>query len=177
MSDASIAGRVKALIRDVPDFPKPGIVFKDLTTVFAHGPTMAAMIHAFADRYRSMKIDAFVGIESRGFIIASPLAVLLEKGLVIVRKPGKLPWKKRSMRYDLEYGTDTLEMHEDAVAHGARVVVIDDLLATGGTMSATTALLRGGGAEVVETAFVVELGFLKGRARLENTSVFSLVQY
>ncbi len=177
MSDPSIAARVKALIRDVPDFPKPGIVFKDLTTVFAHGPTMSAMIRAFADRYASMKIDAFVGIESRGFIIASPLAVLLEKGLVIVRKPGKLPWKKKAMRYDLEYGTDTLEMHEDAVAHGARVVVIDDLLATGGTMSATCALLRQAGAEVVEAAFVVELAFLKGRARLENTPVFSLVEY
>src|SRR5215467_6789639 len=137
MNEPTMAERVKALIRDVPDFPKPGIVFKDLTPVFAHGPTMAAMIRAFADRYRSMRIDAFVGIESRGFIVASPLAVALPKGLVIVRKPGKLPWKKRTMRYELEYGTDTLEMHEDAVAHGTRVVVIDDLLATGGTMAAT----------------------------------------
>src|SRR5215468_1385441 len=152
MSAPNIADRVKQLIRDVPDFPKPGIVFKDLTTVFAHGPTMAAMIRTFADRYRSMNVDAFVGIESRGFIIASPLAVALEKGLVIVRKPGKLPWKKRSMKYDLEYGTDTLEMHEDAVAHGTRVVVVDDLLATGGTMAATCALLRQAGAEIVETA-------------------------
>src|SRR5438046_8434955 len=162
MTAPTIAARVKKLIRDVPDFPKPGIVFKDLTTVFAHGPTMSAMIKSLATRYESKKVDAFVGIESRGFIIASPLAVLLERGLVIVRKPGKLPWKKRAQTYDLEYGTDTLEMHEDAVSHGTRVVVVDDLLATGGTMSATCSLLRAAGAEIVETAFVVELSFLKG---------------
>jgi adenine phosphoribosyltransferase len=177
MKDPQLPDRMKALIRDVPDFPKPGIVFKDLTTVFAHGPTLSAMIKAFAERYASKRVDAFVGIESRGFIIASPLAVALEKGLVIVRKPGKLPWKKRARKYDLEYGTDTLEMHEDAVSHGTRVVVVDDLLATGGTMAATCGLLREAGAEIVEAAFVIELGFLQGRTRLDGTDVFSLVQY
>ena len=164
---------IRRLIRDVPDFPKPGIIFKDLTTVFAHGPTLRQMIHALADRYRDQRVDAIVGIESRGFVIASPLAVELEKGLVLVRKPGKLPWKKRSRTYDLEYGTDTLEMHEDAVVQGTRVVVVDDLLATGGTMGATIELLRGAGAEIVGAAFVVELGFLNGRARLAGTDCFA----
>lgn len=172
-----VAENVRRLIRDVPDFPKPGIVFKDLTTVFRNGPAMRAMIHTFADRYRAMNVDAIVGIESRGFILAAPLAVELEKGLVIVRKPGKLPWRKRARSYALEYGTDTLEMHEDAVAHGARVVVVDDLLATGGTMAATCELLREAGAEIVETCFAVELSFLHGRERLRETAVFALVTY
>jgi adenine phosphoribosyltransferase len=183
MSTKSAAGheeisvRIRDLIRDVPDFPKPGIMFKDLTPVFRHGPTFRAMIHAFADRYRDRGVDAIVGIESRGFVIAAPLAHELEKGLVIVRKPGKLPWRKRSRSYDLEYGSDTLEMHEDAVAHGTRVVVVDDLLATGGTMAATCELLREAGAEVIEAAFVVELSFLRGRERLRETTPFALVTY
>ncbi|MCK6548608.1 adenine phosphoribosyltransferase [Myxococcota bacterium] len=172
-----IADRVRGLIRDVPDFPKPGIVFKDLTTVFRDGDAMRGMIHAFAERYRAMNVEAIVGIESRGFVIAAPLAVELGKGLVIVRKPGKLPWKKRSRSYDLEYGTDTLEMHEDAVAHGTRVVVVDDLLATGGTMAATCELLREAGAEVVEACFAVELSFLRGRARLQDIGCHALVTY
>ena len=172
-----VGEHVRRLIRDVPDFPKPGIVFKDLTPVFRHGPTMRAMIHTFADRYRAMKVDAIIGIESRGFILAAPLAVELGIGLVIVRKPGKLPWRKRARSYALEYGTDTLEMHEDAVAHGTRVVVVDDLLATGGTMAATCELLREAGAHIVETCFAVELSFLRGRERLRETDVFALVNY
>jgi adenine phosphoribosyltransferase len=176
-TDHQAAELVKALIRDVPDFPKPGIVFKDLTPVFAHPEAMRAMIKVFADRYRKLNVDAIVGIESRGFILAAPLAVELNKGLIIVRKPGKLPWKKRSRSYALEYGTDTLEMHEDAVSHGTRVVVVDDLLATGGTMEATCGLLRDAGAHVVEALFAVELAFLKGRARLHGTDVFALIAY
>jgi adenine phosphoribosyltransferase len=172
-----VATMIRGLVRDVPDFPKPGIVFKDLTPVFRHGATFRAMIRAFADRYRDRRVDAVVGIESRGFVIAAPLAYELEKGLVIVRKPGKLPWRKRSRSYDLEYGSDTLEMHEDAVAHGTRVVVVDDLLATGGTMAATCELLREAGAEVIEAAFVVELSFLRGRERLRETPSFALVTY
>lgn len=171
-----VAARVRRLIREVPDFPKAGIVFKDLTPVFRDGPTMRAMCKAFAARYRDRAIDAVVGVESRGFLIAAPLAVELEKGLVIVRKPGKLPWRKRSRSYALEYGTDTLEMHEDAVADGTRVVVVDDLLATGGTMSATCDLLREAGAEIVEASFVVELRFLRGRDRLKGTDCFALVE-
>jgi adenine phosphoribosyltransferase len=172
-----VVERVRSLIRDVPDFPKPGIVFKDLTPVFADGTAMRALIKVFADRYRDKGVDAIVGIESRGFILASPLAVELGRGLIIVRKPGKLPWRKRSRTYDLEYGTDTLEMHEDAVSHGTRVVVVDDLLATGGTMAATCELLREAGAHIVETLFVVELSFLQGRQRLQGTDVFALVGY
>lgn len=176
-SEPDVRQSIRSLIRDVPDFPKPGILFKDLTPVFAHGPTMRQMIHALAERYRDRNVEVFIGIESRGFVIASPLAVELGKGLVLVRKPGKLPWKKHSQTYDLEYGTDTLEMHQDAVAHGTRVVVVDDLLATGGTMCATLELLRGVGAEIVEAAFIVELAFLKGRARLSGTETFALVEY
>lgn len=173
----AVARRLKALIRDVPDFPKPGIIFKDLTPVFADGDALCSVVQLLADRYRTERVDAIAGIESRGFIVAAPLAVALGKGLVLVRKPGKLPWRKRSRQYALEYGTDTLEMHEDAVAHGTRVVVVDDLLATGGTMAASCALLREAGAEVVEAAFLVELSFLSGRARLEGTRVHSAVSY
>lgn len=175
--DAGLAERIRARIRDVPDFPKPGIIFKDLTPVFAHGPTFKEIADAFAKRYADRKVDAFVGIEARGFIVASPTATALEKGLILMRKPGKLPYEKVSLSYDLEYGKDSLEMHRDAFKPGARLVVMDDLLATGGTMRAAIELLRGHGAEVVEAAFVVELSFLKGRARLDGVPVASMVSF
>lgn len=177
MNNTEVADRVRKLVRDVPDFPKPGILFKDLTPVFHDGGAMRDMIHVMAARYRDQKIDKIVGIESRGFILAAPLAVELGLGLIIIRKPGKLPWRKRARSYALEYGTDTLEMHEDAVADGARVVVVDDLLATGGTMAATCELLREAGANVVETCFAVELSELRGRDRLQSLDAFSLVTY
>ncbi len=169
MSDfgTELEARINEKIRDVPDFPKPGIVFKDLTPAFAHGPTMSAMIDAFATRYAALEIDAIVGIEARGFITAAPVAAAMSKGLVILRKPGKLPWTTVRQIYELEYGTDSLEMHEDAVMPGMRVVVTDDLLATGGTMAAAIDLLKGRGAEIVEVGVIVELGFLKGRERLD----------
>src|SRR5687768_12425615 len=131
--DRALVAEIQKRIRDVPDFPKPGIIFKDLTPVFAHGPTYKALINGFAERYATEKVDAIVGIEARGFLVAAPLAAALGKGLILMRKPGKLPWKTFKKTYDLEYGTDSLEMHHDAFERGARLVVCDDLLATGGT--------------------------------------------
>lgn len=177
MSALPIEDQIRALIRDVPDFPKPGIVFKDLTPVFLDGAAQRNMCRAFSDRYRDRGIEAFVAIESRGFVVAAPMAVELGAGLVLVRKPGKLPRTTLAKSYELEYGTDTLEMHEDAVRPGMRVVVVDDLLATGGTAAAACSLLRDAGAQVVEAAFIVELGFLDGRRRLGEIECYSMVQY
>ena len=168
---------VSKLVRDVPDFPKPGIVFKDLTTVWANGEALSALNQGFVERYRDANIDAFVGIESRGFICAAPIANDLKKGLILLRKPGKLPAETVSQTYELEYGTDTLEMHADAIKPGMRVVVLDDLLATGGTMEAAIHLLKGQGAEVVEAGFIIELGFLNGRARLGDVPCAAVVNY
>lgn len=153
-------------IRDVPDFPKPGIVFKDITPMLADGEAFGACIDQLARRYRDNPPDAFVAIESRGFIFGAPLAHALGRGLVIVRKPGKLPADTIAETYELEYGTDTLELHADALAAGARVVILDDLLATGGTAAAACRLVERAGATVQECAFVVELGFLAGRTKL-----------
>ncbi|MBI2373572.1 MAG: adenine phosphoribosyltransferase [Deltaproteobacteria bacterium] len=180
MSDWSpeLVGQIRERIRDVPDFPKPGIMFKDLTPVFAHGPTFRRLIDGLAERYRGEQIDTIVGIEARGFILAAPLATALGAGLVILRKPGKLPWKTYSQSYALEYGTDTLEVHQDAVRGGMRAVIMDDLLATGGTMSAAVELVTRLGGVVHEAGFVVELSFLKGRHRLpEGTKVGSVLVY
>ena len=163
-------------IRDIPDFPKPGIVFKDITPLLADGPAFRTTIDRFVKRYRG-KVDAVLGIESRGFIIGAALAYALGTGVSIVRKPGKLPWKKFSASYALEYGTDTLEIHHDALQGKTRVLLIDDLLATGGTASAAIELAERCGTEVVACAFVIELRFLKGRARLGKHEVFSLLQY
>ena len=175
MSD--VAEAIKAQIVDVPDFPKPGIVFKDVTPVFAHGPTLALMVEAFAERYRGRDIQAVVGVESRGFLLAAPIAVALGVGAVLVRKHGKLPRATRSEKYELEYGVDHLEIHEDALAQGDRVVVVDDLLATGGTLGAARRLVQSLGAEVVEAGFIIELGFLGGRKNLAPLECFSLVEY
>lgn len=168
---------VRSLIRDVPDFPKKGIVFKDITPVLAHPEAFRHTVEAFAERYRGRGVDKVVAIESRGFLFGGPLAYALGAGLTIVRKPGKLPWKCVREEYALEYGTDSLEMHVDAIAPGNRVLVIDDLLATGGTADAVGRLIERQGGKVAEYAFVVELSFLQGRQRLGENQVWSLVQY
>lgn len=168
---------IKTKIRDVPDFPKPGILFKDITPVLQDPAAFRGVIDRFADRYETNRPDAILAIESRGFILGSALAYRLGVGLAIVRKPKKLPWRKIRVEYALEYGTDALEAHEDAVGEGQRVVVIDDLLATGGTASAAVELATKLGAKVQECAFVIELGFLEGRRKIGATPVFSLIHY
>jgi len=165
------------LIRDVPNFPKPGIIFKDITTLISDADAFAATIDYFVDRYRDQKIDKVLGVESRGFIFAGALAYALDAGMLVVRKPGKLPYKKKSITYSLEYGTDSIEIHEDAVTPGERILLIDDLLATGGTMGAVANLVESLGGVVAELAFVVELDFLKGREKLAGRPIFSLVHF
>jgi adenine phosphoribosyltransferase len=170
---------LQKLIRDVPDFPKPGILFKDITPLLANGAALAATIAHLADRALARKadVDVIVAVESRGFIFGAALAVEMGLGFVPVRKPGKLPWRSRSVSYALEYGSDTLEMHEDAVVKGGRVLIVDDLLATGGTAGAAAELVRAAGGEVVACAFVIELAFLGGRKRLVPTPVDALITY
>jgi adenine phosphoribosyltransferase len=168
---------IRKAIRDIPDFPKPGIVFKDITPLLCSGRLFAKTIDILAERYSGQKIDTVLGVESRGFIIGSALAYKLGAGFCIVRKPGKLPYNTHSASYDLEYGTDTLEIHVDALPAKARVVIADDLIATGGTAKATAQLVERLGGEVVECAVVIELSFLKGREKLKPHKVFSLVQY
>ncbi len=168
---------VTATIRDVPDFPKPGILFKDITPVLRDGPLFARLCDHFAGLVRGSGCTVVAGIESRGFLFAAPVAARLELPLALVRKPGKLPWKTRSMSYALEYGTDTIQMHEDAVRPGERVALLDDLLATGGTMSAAVSLVRELGADVGLVGFAIELGFLDGRQRLTDVPVDSLVTF
>ncbi len=168
---------LKNIIRDIPDFPKKGIVFKDITTLLAEGKSFHRMIDLIAHRYIGQRIDQVVGVEARGFILGSALAYKLGTGITLVRKPGKLPYKTRQKTYQLEYGTDTLEIHEDAFMPGARVLVADDLLATGGTMAAVVDLVRDLGADVVECSFMAELSFLEGRKRLPEGKVFSLLKF
>jgi adenine phosphoribosyltransferase len=167
---------LKSLVRDIPDFPKPGIVYRDITPVLADAAALHWVVDRFAERYRG-RVDAVVGIESRGFIIGTPVAYALGVGIGLVRKAGKLPWDKHAVSYELEYGHDTLEMHTDAVERGSRIVVIDDLLATGGTAGATVGLVEKLGATVVECGFVIELAFLGGARRLAPVPAFSLVSY
>jgi adenine phosphoribosyltransferase len=168
---------LRTLIRDVPDFPKPGILFKDITPLLGHPEAFSACIAELAERLAPFKVEAMIGIESRGFIFGGALALKLGIGFVPIRKPGKLPWKTRRETYALEYGTDAVEIHEDAVAKGMRVAVIDDLLATGGTARAAIRLLQSLEAQVVVAAFGIELGFLGGRERLQPTPVESLLVY
>ena len=164
-------------VRDVPDFPKPGIQFKDITPILSDSVAFNAAIEALAAPYDGINIDLVVGIEARGFIFGTPVARLLNVGFVPIRKPGKLPWETRSVSYELEYGSDALEIHADAVAEGDRVLVVDDLLATGGTSRAACDLLAGMGAEVVEVAILIELEFLKGRARLAPFRASSVLTF
>ena len=164
-------------IRDVPDFPRPGILFKDITPLLADPLAFHAATEALAAPYHDSRIDLVVGIEARGFIFGTPVAKLLDVGFVPIRKPGKLPWETRSVSYDLEYGRDALEIHADAVTEGQRVLVVDDLLATGGTSRAACDLLAGMGTEIIEVAVLIELEFLKGRARLAPFEVRSVLKF
>lgn len=168
---------LKKLIREVPGYPKPGILFYDLTTLLQDPRGFHDLIEKLGDHYEGQKIDAVVGIEARGFIFAPALAYRLRAGFVPVRKPKKLPWKTAQVSYALEYGTDTLEMHQDAVGVGQRVLLCDDLLATGGTAAAAVQLIRQLGGEIAGAAFAVELSFLNGRSKLPGVDVFSLIQY
>jgi adenine phosphoribosyltransferase len=168
---------LKNLIREVPDFPKPGINFYDITTLLKHPEGLRRTVDALAGEFEGMKVDAVIGIEARGFIFAPALAYHLGAGFVPVRKPRKLPAECASISYDLEYGQDTLEIHRDAVGSGHRVVIADDLLATGGTAKAVVDLVEGLGGEVAGLVFVVELEFLPGRQRLAGYDVRSLLKY
>ncbi len=164
-------------IRDIPDFPKPGIVFKDITPLLQNHAAFSATIAALVERYGGKGIDVVVGIESRGFLFGAPLAHQLGVSFVPLRKKGKLPYDTVHMTYDLEYGTATVEIHTDAIEEGQRVLVVDDLLATGGTASAACKLVKELGGKVVECAFVVELAFLRGRDRIKGIPVYSMVSY
>ena len=168
---------LKRYIRDIPDFPKKGIMFRDITPLLQHGPAFRKAIRALARRHQGRRPDAVVAIESRGLIVGSALAYELGVGVVPVRKAGKLPHKTYRAAYTLEYGTDILEIHQDGLSHGARVLLVDDLLATGGTMAATIRLIEQCGGHIVELAFLIELTGLKGRAKLAPHPVVSLVQY
>ena len=167
---------LRSFVRDIPDFPKPGIVFKDITPLLADRGAFRATVDRFVERYRG-RAEVVLGIESRGFIIGAAVAYGLGTGLALVRKPGKLPSQTHAARYELEYGSDSLEIHHDALGDHRRVLVVDDLLATGGTASAAVQLVERCGGEVVACAFVIELGFLGGRRRLAGYEVFSLLDY
>lgn len=168
---------LKSLIREVPDFPKPGINFYDITTLLKDAEGFKQTIDALAEQFKDEKIDTIIGVESRGFIFGAPLACQLGAGFVPVRKPKKLPAEKVSVSYDLEYGQDTLEMHKDAVGEGHRILIVDDLLATGGTARAVVDLVEGLGGKVVGLSFVVELTFLNGRSKFAGHNVKSLLAY
>ena len=168
---------LRDFIREIPDFPKPGIAFKDITPLLAHADAFRASIEHLAGRFAGSRIDAIAAAEARGFLFAAPLALMMRVGLVPIRKPGKLPCKTVGAEYALEYGTDRLEMHSDAMEPGRRILLVDDVLATGGTMKACCDLVRQTGAEVVACAFLIELAFLGGRQRLDPCEVFSLVPY
>jgi adenine phosphoribosyltransferase len=168
---------LKKLIREVPGFPKPGILFYDITTLLKDPAGLRSVIGGLEDRYREAQVDVVLGVEARGFIFAPALAYALGAGFVPVRKPGKLPAECVRVTYDLEYGSDSLEMHRDAVGQGTRVLIVDDLLATGGTAAAVARMVREVGGTVAGIGFVVELTFLNGRRKLAGYDVFSLLQY
>ena len=168
---------LKELVRGVPDFPKPGILFYDITTLLKDQTGFAQLIDAFAQYYIDKHIDLVLGIEARGFIFGPALAYRLNAGFVPVRKPGKLPAETVTVKYDLEYGSDSLQIHKDAILPGQRVIIVDDLLATGGTMLATTQLVKQLGGEIVGLTVAIELDFLKGRAKFPDIDVFSLMHY
>ena len=168
---------VRAAIRDVPGFPKPGIVFKDITPILSQPALFKQVIDAFAERWHGERITKVVGIESRGFVFAAPLAYVLGAGMTIVRKPGKLPWRTIREAYALEYGEAVLELHEDAFAPGERVLVVDDVLATGGTAEAAGRLVERQGATLVSYSFMVDLSFLGGAERLGEEKVHALLRF
>jgi adenine phosphoribosyltransferase len=168
---------LKSLVREVPDYPKPGILFYDITTLLKDAGGFRATIDGLSDHYRGVSVDLVLGIEARGFIFAPALAYALGAGFVPVRKPKKLPAERATISYDLEYGQDTLEIHKDAIQPGTRVLILDDLLATGGTARATAQLVESMGGQVVGVGIVIELTFLDGRKKLPGYDVFSLLQY
>jgi len=168
---------LKNIIRDIPDFPKKGIVFKDITTLLQDAKAYHRMIDLLSHHYIGKRVDKVIGVEARGFIIGSALAYKLGAGIVLVRKPGKLPSETFSKTYDLEYGTDTLEIHKDAIKPGERILIADDLLATGGTMAAVVDMVKSLGGEIVDCCFMAELEFLEGRKRLPEGKVFSLLKF
>ena len=171
------ADDLRARIREIPDFPKPGILFYDITTLLKDGPAFREAVELMTEPYRGTQVDVVVGMESRGFIFSAPMATELGAGFVPVRKLGKLPAETLSVEYALEYGTNTLEIHKDAITPGQKVLVVDDLLATGGTVVGTLELLKLLKAEVVGLAFLIELLFLKGRDRLRDQRIHSVIQY
>ncbi|HXI12822.1 MAG TPA: adenine phosphoribosyltransferase [Thermoanaerobaculia bacterium] len=168
---------LKTFIRDVPDFPKPGIVFKDITPLLSSPPAFVWVIEQFSSHFAGAGITKVVAMESRGFIFGAPIALSLGVGFVPIRKPGKLPWTTQRHEYTLEYGSDALEIHDDALSEGDRVLIVDDVLATGGTAAAAIALVEILGATVAGIAMLMELRFLNGRSRLGNADVFSLIEY
>lgn len=168
---------LKQLIREVPDFPKPGINFYDITTLLKDSQGLKRTLDALKERYKGSQIDTVVGIEARGFFFAPAVAYSLGAGFVPVRKPGKLPSRVEIVEYDLEYGTDKLAIHQDAIEPGKRVLIVDDVLATGGTASAVTQLVNRLGGHVAGLGFVIELDFLNGRSKLEGQDIFSLLHY
>lgn len=175
---ATIAEEVKSMIRDVADFPKPGILFKDITTALKDAETLKKMVDFLCENFKEEKIDYIIGLESRGFIFGVPVAYNLNAGFIPIRKPNKLPAKTIKESYTLEYGTDTIEMHEDAIKKGDRVLIVDDLLATGGTAAAACNLVHKTGAEIVGCAFVIELKDLKGKDKLpKDCKILSMIEY
>lgn len=170
-------GQLKKAIREIPDFPKKGILFYDITTLFSDARAFRRSIDMLAHRYVDRRPDMFVGVEARGFLVASALAYALGTGVVVIRKPGKLPLKTHKVSYDLEYGSNEVEIHQDAIEKGQNVVLLDDLLATGGTMNAAAQLVEKTGGNVMEMAFLVELSFLGGRDKLKGHDIHSLIKY
>ncbi|KPL19989.1 MAG: adenine phosphoribosyltransferase [candidate division Zixibacteria bacterium SM23_81] len=167
----------KKFIRNVPDFPKKGIVFRDITTLLKDKVAYRQVIETLYDHYKNRSVDVVVGIEARGFLLASSLAYKLGVGVVPVRKPGKLPAETLRVEYELEYGTDALEIHRDAIEKGQKVLIVDDLLATGGTVAATCQMVEKVGGEIVGIAFLIELDFLRGRKKLNGYELLSLIHY
>jgi len=172
-----VMSELKKSIREVPDFPKPGINFYDVSTLFRNREAFMTVVSRLIERFRGDRIDALAGIEARGFVLAGAMAYALGTAVIMVRKPGKLPWRTASERYTLEYGEAVLEIHQDAVEPGQRIVIVDDVLASGGTAAAAARIVERLGGKVEAFAFMVELGFLGGRRALAPASVFSLIQY
>ncbi len=166
-----------SLVRDIPDFPEPGIVFKDITPVLADHEAFGELIAALADGYRQLPIDKVAGIEARGFTLAAPVALQLGAGFVPLRKPGKLPWTTINQAYNLEYGTDALEMHVDGIGAGEQVLIVDDVIATGGTAAAAVNLIERVGGKIAGLAVFIELGFLNGRAAIDGVPFHALIRY
>lgn len=167
----------KSLIRDVPDFPKKGIVFKDITPLLKDGAAFQEIIKLLGARYKNQGLKSIVAMESRGFIFGGALATFLGVSFIPVRKPGKLPWKTIQETYELEYGKDTLEIHQDSISKGDKILILDDVLATGGTAAATLRLVERAGGNVVEACFIINLTFLNGREKLKSTPVHSIIQF